>query len=175
MKVSVFLTLIFSATMAFASQNLNHIGCYYRHTPSGWNVQQIFISKAAFNLAEGEGKGLTRGWTGGKPVPPNYGYCTRMVGTNDDNAVVIESLHYQAKSFSFATFTDDCLLIGTEVELISKTSSLVQRGNFSQLESEWAPPHVDKIQIREYFPLIEEMDKLNEISAQKCAELMPTE
>lgn len=168
-----FLLIVLSwfAPIAFASQDLNHIACVYSQQGSAWQVWSSSYSAANFNLADGETQLLLSGWT--KDHSPNHAYCTSMTGTANNDVVFIETYRYQADSF-FGNGSD-CSFSGWNVELLAKDRRPVARGSFAEMEIDWSPPEIQRLRLREYFPLKSELATLNKISARKCAELVPRE
>jgi hypothetical protein len=173
MKSVLLLFSLLMGSVAFASQNLNHIGCVYVKDSQGWQFWQVFSSGNSFDLSTGQKNFLTGMWTSEKPVLPNYAVCTTMVGTDDKDSVAVESYRYKADEFDPMTANDSCSVAGKNVELIAKDSTNVKKGSFAQVEIDWVPPYADKIQIKEYVPLDSELDKIGEIASDKCLELMP--
>lgn len=172
-KTISFLAFFLQLSFAMADQNFNHIGCVYLHDKDGWHPWQTFYFLDSFDLKNGQSRFLTGAWTNKKPVLPNYAFCTRMIGTTDNNSIVIESYRYKADEFNPIEASDTCSASGTAVELISKNSTTVPRGSFAELEIAWLPPDIDKIKVREYFPLLKEINDLENIAMNKCEELTP--
>lgn len=161
------------SSICFASSDLNHIGCVYALEKSGWRLILNSSSTDKYNLDEGNRRVLSGAWTSHKPTGLNFAYCTAMVGTTSDNSVVIETYRYQATEFELLESSNDCTFKGTAVELISKESKVVQRGGTAELEIEWIPPYHKRLRVKEYFPTLEELNNLDEISPRKCQELSP--
>lgn len=171
-----FVLLIFLAhfnSIAFASQDLNHIACVYYHDGAKWVWWSSSYSASPFNLTDGEKRLLSGGWTSEKPAPPNYAYCTDMIGTSSDDVVIIETYRYQADRFFGSGPNNDCSISGWNVELLTKERHQVARGSFAELEIDWIPPEAQRVRVREYFPMKSELATIHKISAKKCAELLP--
>lgn len=172
MKAVLFLLVLFHGLMAAA--NSNHISCIYAHDQDGWRPWMLQWSSDNYEIADGEKKPLSGFWTSEKPVLPNYAVCTTMMGTDSEDAVVVDSYKYQADEFDPLDGTS-CSLTGKSVRLVDYRRDLVQRGSYVVVETPWVVENIDKIQVREYYPLPEELYDVGAIAQGKCLEIAPTE
>jgi len=173
MKIVSFLIACLSFSYASAAPNFNHLACIYNLDQSGWHFWSHTSSPDNYSLASGQSRFLSGLWTSDKPVLPNYAACTTMIGTGDENNAIVMNYVYQANQFDALDGNDQCSVSGENVKIVSKSEQLVSRGSFSILETDWISPDASKIQIREYVPKVDELDKLNEIAVEKCNEIAP--
>lgn len=173
MRLAMQLVFACFTSIASASQALNHIACVYFNDGTKWTLWSGSYATSSFQLAPGERRMLSGGWTSEKPTPPNYAYCTAMVGTSSNDSVIMETYQYQAEKFFGSGPNADCTINGWGVELLSKGRISLARGSFAELETEWIPPDASRVRVREYFPLQSELSNVNKLSATKCAELLP--
>lgn len=173
MKKCIFALLLLFTTSALATSNVNFISCYYDHMEDGWWLSRILSSEVAYDLAVNESRILNGAWTSEKPKGPEYAVCNMATGTSTDDVIMMTSYKFEAKEFKPFNGNSCEEFDGTDIKLISKENIELNRGDHSEMLSDWLPPQPDKFSIRTYFPKPEEIDQIRQISERKCLELMP--
>jgi hypothetical protein len=167
----VLFTLLIVSPMSWATKNLNSASCIYFYYGTGWKYYGYQIHDIKYDLPMGETRELVSAWSD-HPRLQNHVVCSTMIGTDSDDAVEIKYDIYLASQIS--RIDSGCSVVGKDVQLLSSNTSSVSRGNFSEAESDWlSSPSPEKIKIKTYIPMVQEVDNLSRTADAKCKALTP--
>lgn len=160
---------------AYAGEKLNHLQCVFGFDEEAnqWRPMYMSWSGESYSLRPGEEALISGGWTDKSSTGVNHAYCNTMTATESSDLVRITMRTFRATSFDPVGQHGKCDVTGTDVERISKSESVLKRGEIAEVVVEWLPPRQKLVLVREYFPLVSEVDRMEEIAHSKCEEMTP--